>query len=74
MVNHRINLLLEWTACIVTICGAACTSLRIMPLNIYILNVGAVLYLIWAIRIRKPSLIVINVVLLAIYIMGLIVA
>jgi hypothetical protein len=42
------------------------------PLNIYFLNVGAVLYLIWAYRIRELNQIVVNVVLLALYIMGLV--
>jgi hypothetical protein len=40
------------------------------PLNIYFLNVGAVLYLIWAYRIRELNQIVVNIVLLGVYIMG----
>jgi hypothetical protein len=56
---------------VVTLSGALCTALRIDPTNIYLLNVGAVLYLIWAVRIREWNLIVVNVVLLLIYIIGL---
>ena len=51
--------------------GALCTSLRIDPLNIYLLNAGALLYLIWAIRIRELNLVLVNGVLLAIYLVGL---
>ena len=52
--------------------GAAFTSLRIDPLNIYFLNLGAALYLIWSIRIREWNLVIVNGVLLAIYIFGLV--
>ena len=51
--------------------GAAFTSLRIDPLNIYFLNLGAALYLIWSIRIREWNLVIVNGVLLAIYVFGL---
>ena len=66
-----LNLILKWTACIVTLAGALTTSLQMDPLNIYLLNVGSVLYLTWAIRIREASLIVINTGLLLIYVVGL---
>jgi len=45
--------------------------LRIDPLNIYFLNVGALLYLLWAIRIKERNLIIVNGVLLALYVVGL---
>jgi len=66
-----INNILKWIACIVTIAGAMCTTFRLDPINIYMLNAGAFLYLIWSIRIREVNLIVINVALLIIYIVGL---
>ena len=62
---------LKWTACAVTLAGALCTALRIDPLNIYLLNAGALLYLWWSLRIREWSLVTINAGLLAIYIVGL---
>lgn len=62
---------LKWAACFVTLAGALCTALRIDPMNIYLLNAGALLYLIWSIRIREWNLIVINASLLAIYLVGL---
>jgi hypothetical protein len=66
-----LNWVLKWVACVVTLVGATCTALRIDPMNIYLLNLGAILYLWWSIRIREWNLIVVNVVLLLIYIVGL---
>ncbi len=65
------NFWLKWTACIVTLAGALCTALRIDPTNIYLLNAGAAIYLVWSIRIKEWNLIVINAALLLIYIVGL---
>ena len=65
------NFGLKWSACAVTLIGALCTSLRIDPLNIILLNVGAVLYLCWGYRIREPNLVAINAGLLLIYLYGL---
>jgi hypothetical protein len=47
------------------------TSLRIDPLNVYLLNAGAALFLWWAIRIRDRAMITVNTGLLAIYVLGL---
>ena len=66
-----LNNILKWGGCVAVVLGALCTSLRIDPLNIYLLNVGALAYLLWAIRIRETNLIIVNAVLLAIYILGL---
>jgi len=62
---------LKWSACVVTLAGALCTSLRIDPLNIYLLNAGAILYLAWGYRIRELNLVAINAGLLLIYLYGL---
>ena len=66
-----LNNILKWGGCATVVLGALCTSLRIDPLNIYFLNVGALLYLLWAIRIGERNLIIVNGVLLALYIVGL---
>lgn len=66
-----LNFYLKWTACAVTLAGALMTALRVDPLNIYLLNAGSLLYLIWAVRIREANLIVINAALLIIYVVGL---
>jgi hypothetical protein len=65
-----INKVLEWSACAVTIAGAACTAANWDPLNIYLLNLGAILYLIWSVRVKIVSLVLINSVLLFIYLYG----
>jgi hypothetical protein len=72
LVKHiDLNFYLKWTACAVTLGGALCTAVRIDPLNIYLLNVGALLYLVWSLRIREFSLVTINAGLLLIYVLGL---
>ena len=67
----NVDFVLKWVACAVTLAGALCTALRIDPMNIYLLNAGAFLYLIWSVRIREWNLIVINAALLTIYCVGL---
>lgn len=66
-----LNNILKWGGCATVLLGALCTSLRIDPLNIYFLNAGALLYLIWAVRIKETNLIIVNGVLLALYLVGL---
>jgi hypothetical protein len=61
---------LKYVGMIAVILGAVLTSLRIDPLNIFFLNLGALAYLIWAIRIREWNLVAVNGTLLAIYILG----
>ena len=67
------NTILKWTACVVTLAGAVATSLQMDPVNILLLNTGAVLYLMWAWRIREWNLIVINIALITIYVVGLLI-
>ena len=62
---------LKWSGMALVIAGALCTSLRIDPLNILLLNAGALVYMIWALRIREMNLVIVNAVLLAIYAIGL---
>jgi hypothetical protein len=73
MKNEKVNAILEWSATIVTIGAAIATALSIDPLNIYLFNIGSVLWLVWAVRIKRASLVVVNVGLLAVYVYGLIV-
>jgi hypothetical protein len=62
---------LAWTATGLTLAGALCTSLRIDPLNVYLLNLGSATFLWWAYRIRDRAMITVNAGLLAIYMIGL---
>ena len=68
--TNPLNNVLKWTACAFVCAGAFCVSFKFDPLNIYFLNVGALLYLAWSWRIREWNQIVVNIVLLALYIMG----
>jgi hypothetical protein len=60
----------KWTGTTLTIIGALLTSLGIDPLNVYMLNAGAAVWLVAAYRMREPSLIAVNGILLAIYVVG----
>ena len=73
MKNEKVNAILEWSATIVTVGAALATALSIDPLNIYLFKIGSVLWLVWAVRIKRASLVVVNVGLLAVYVYGLIV-
>lgn len=66
------NNILKWVATTITLIGAVLTSLNIYPLNVIAFNIGSVLWLIFAIRIKEPSLIVVNAGLLLVYVAGLI--
>jgi hypothetical protein len=71
--NKDIVFYLKWLATFITIVGAVCTSINLYPLGPALLNFGALLWLIVAIKWREWSLIVINATLLAIYTIGLLV-
>lgn len=66
------NNILKWVATTITLIGAVLTSLNIYPLNVLAFNIGSVLWLIFAIRIKEPSLIVVNSGLLLVYVAGLV--
>lgn len=65
------NFWLKWTATVLLVIFAILTSLDITPLNIWIANVATLLWLIWSIRIRELSLVVVNMTLLLVYFVGL---
>lgn len=66
------NSFLKWSATVLTIAGALFTALNIYPLNVWVFNVGSVLWLIFAVRIKENSLIVVNLGLLLIYMFGVV--
>ena len=68
---RQVDTSLQWGATILTLGGAVLTAGAIDPLNIYCMNAGTLLWLIWAIRIRSSSLIAVNAGLLVIYMGGL---
>ena len=65
-----INNILKWSALVLTLTGAVCTSMKLDPTNVYLLNLGCVVYLAWSWRIREWSLVLVNAGLLAIYLPG----
>jgi len=69
--NLDLNFWLKWVATAVTLAGAVMTSLALDPWNVYTLNLGALIYLVWSWRVREVSLIVVNAGLVLIYIVGM---
>ena len=69
---RQIDSTLKWSATILILIGAVLTSLAIDPYNIYLMNIGTLFWLIWALRIRDNALIVVNAGLLVIYLMGVV--
>jgi len=65
-----INNILKWSALVLTLVGATCTSMKLDPINVYLLNLGSIVYLVWSWRIREWSLVLVNIGLLAIYLPG----
>lgn len=63
---------LKWIATASLIIGAILTSLDIRPWNIWAFNTGNICWIIVGIMWREWSLVVLNVVLTAIYIVGLV--
>jgi hypothetical protein len=62
--------ILKWSGTSFTVLGALLTSLGVDPLNVYAFNLGAVLWLIAAVKMKETSLIVVNAALLTIYAFG----
>jgi hypothetical protein len=62
---------IKWIATAVTLCGAMATALMYDPLNIYLLNLGAVLFLVWGVLIKDKAMITVNAGLLATYVLGI---
>lgn len=64
---------IKWIATVITLFGAVATALMFDPLNIYLLNVGAALFLWWGYLIRDRAMITVNAGLLFIYAIGILV-
>lgn len=63
----------KWAATAVTLLGACLVALDIQPWSVYLLNTGALLFLIWGVLIKEKALIVVNLGLLIIYSIGTII-
>ena len=64
---------IKWVATAITLCGAMATALQYDPLNIYLLNTGAALFLWWAFLIKDKAMVTVNAGLLLTYVLGLVV-
>jgi hypothetical protein len=69
----KIEDIIKWVATVITLLGALATALMYDPLNVYLLNLGAIFFLIWAVMIKERAMITVNAGLLLIYITGLVV-
>ena len=72
LTKKRIEFIFEWGSTIILLCGAALTSLNIYPMNVFLSLVGNLGWLVVSVMWRKPSLIVIQLVITIIYVAGLI--
>ena len=61
----------KWVATGVTLSGGLATALMYDPLNIILLNIGALLFLVWGYLIRDLAMITVNSGMLLIYIIGI---
>mgnify|MGYP003344248079 FL=1 len=62
---------IKWIATGITLGGAFATALMLDPLNIWLLNLGALLFFIWGCMIKDKAMMTVNFGLLAIYIFGI---
>ena len=62
---------IKWVATCITLGGALTTALAMDPLNIWLLNLGALLFFTWAWMIKDKAMMTVNFGLLAIYVFGI---
>jgi hypothetical protein len=71
MKNKELAHYVKWVATTITLSGAVLASLNIYPYSAVTLNIGAGLFLIWAILVKDRAMITVNLGLLLIYSTGL---
>lgn len=71
MTRAETDITLAWVATGVMLVGGLLTSFAIDPINVYFLNFGSFLFLIWSIRIKDKALITVNGGMLLIYMIGI---
>jgi hypothetical protein len=70
--NKQTNKILGWAGCFFVCVGAIAVTLEFDPLNIYALNIGALIYALWGYRTKQWNQVTVNVFLIAVYSFGLI--
>ena len=72
LTKKQVEFFFEWGSTIILLCGAALTSLNIYPMNVFLSLAGNLGWLVVSVIWRKPSLIVIQLVITVIYVAGLV--
>ncbi len=72
MKKFNLTLTIEWIAAIFVLSGSLMTSLQLTPYNIYTMNIGSLLFIWWAIRIKDNAMIAVNSGLVLIYLIGIV--
>jgi hypothetical protein len=72
IIETRFLLWLKWISTVICLTGALLTSFQITPYNIIVLNIGAVLFIVWSIGVKDKAMITINAGFLIIYSAGVI--
>jgi hypothetical protein len=62
---------IKWIATAVTLGGALATTLMLDPMNIWLLNLGALLFFVWGYMIRDKAIMTVNFGLIIIYVFGI---
>ncbi len=62
---------IKWVATGVTLGGALATTLMLDPMNIWLLNLGALLFFVWGYMIRDKAIMTVNFGLIIIYVFGI---
>ena len=72
LTSKQTEFIFEWGSTVILLVGAAFTSLNIYPMNVFLSMAGNLGWLVVALMWRRPSLIVIQLVISFIYVAGLI--
>jgi len=67
-----LNWWMKWVGCVLILIGAVLTSMENSPLNMVFLNLGAMCYVVWGVRIKEYSVVVVNLAVFIIYLVGFI--
>ena len=62
---------IKWIATAVTLGGALATTMMLDPMNIWLLNLGALLFFVWGYMIRDKAIMTVNFGLIIIYVFGI---
>lgn len=71
--GNKFTVALKWLGTVLTLVGAALTSLDVQPWNIWFLNLGSMIFIWWSFRIRDAAMITVNVGLTTIYFVGVVI-